>query len=155
MSGTSQLYLSRIEDKSEHLKRQKEVTLDAYNRVRDDLAQRLGIMRKKLDLGNRYIVVDDAHIKKILENEKLRTEVGIILSIFERFAMGVHHGVYNRNLINDLSGTVFIQTYKQVEPYIHELRKDSKAFYEGFEKLVRELEYIREIKKKEEYGTQE
>ena len=149
----SQLYLSRIQDKTENLKRQKEVTLDAYNRVRDDLSERLGSIRKKLGLNSMYVIVDNTIVEKILDSEKLRMEMTVILSIFERFSVGVHHEIYNRNLINDLSGMVFIQTYKQFEPYIHEVRKKSKTFYEEYEKLVRELEYIREMKKKEEYGT--
>jgi len=140
-----QLYLSRIEDKSENLKRQKEVTLDAYNRVRDDLSVRLGNIRKELGLNNMYEILNDSHIKKIHDSEKLRIEINIILSIFERFAVGVHHKVYNLNLINDLSGTVFIQTYKQFQLYINDARKDSRTFYEGYEKLVNKLEHLKGV----------
>ena len=142
-----QMYLSRIEDKSEHLKRQKEATLNAYNLVRDDLSERTGKIRKKLNLKDMYTKFTHNEVKKIHEDEKLRIEMPIVLGIFERFSIGVQHGVYNRDLISDLSGNVFINTYRQFEPYIQDVRREfGYNVYNGFEQLTKELEYIREVK---------
>ena len=87
--------------------------------------------------------LNESQIQKIIMDEGLRTDVRKMLGIFERFAVGVHHDVFNVNIICDLSGTVFIQTFKQFKPYIDMARKDSKTFYINYENLVNELKAIK------------
>jgi len=143
-----QLSLARVESEKEHQRRKNEITLNAYNAIREDLRDTLFKVREKLHLKDMYDDFNENHIQKILMDEALKNDVSRMLSIFERFAVGVHHDVFNINLIHDLSGTVFIQTFKQFKPYIdHARKKGSKTFYIDYEKFVKELEIIRNGKK--------
>jgi len=142
-----QLSMARIENEKEHKRRKNEITLNAYNSIREELRNTSFAVRNKLHLNDMFYDFNENHIQKIYMDEELKNDVSKMLSIFERFAVGVHHDVFNINLINDLSGTVFIQTFKQFKPYIYESRKNSKTFYFDYEKLVNELEAIRNSKK--------
>jgi len=137
-----QLYLARIESENEH-KRRKEITLNAYNAIREELRETSKKVRETLQLENMFSQLDDNHVQQIYLNRDLKNDVTKMLSIMERFALGVHHDVFDINLINDLSGTVFIQTFKQFKPYIEKSRENSKTFYTDYEKLANELEILR------------
>jgi len=141
-----QLSLARAESEKEHQRRKNEITLNAYNAIREDLRETSFKVREKLHLKNMFDDLNENHTKKILMDEELKTDVSKMLSIFERFAVGVQHDVFNINLISDLSGTVFIQTFKQFKPYIDVVRENSKTFYIAYEELVKELETIKDSK---------
>jgi hypothetical protein len=79
-------------------------------------------------------------IQQISLNSEIKNDVIKLLSFMERFAIGVQHNIFDIKFISDLSGRVFIETFKQFKPYIDDSRKESKTYYIGYEKLVKELE---------------
>jgi hypothetical protein len=56
--------------------------------------------------------------------------------------VGIKYDVFNIYLLNDLSGSLFIQTYRQFKPYIDWVRKDEALFYVDYERLVERLKQI-------------
>ncbi len=138
-----QLYLSRVESENEHLRRKKEITLSSYNEFREDIRDSYNRIEDKLHIEN-YEVLNENHIQQIKLNSELKNDVTKLLSFMERFAIGVQHDIFDIKFIDDLSGRVFIETFKQFKPYINETRKISRKYYTGYEKLVKELEIIRQ-----------
>lgn len=69
-----------------------------------------------------------------------------MLDFLNKFAVGIKYDVFNKSLVNDLDGKLFIRTYKQFAPYIKKVRKNSNTFYLDYEKLVAELKVMRNYK---------
>ena len=134
-----QLNLARVESEKEHLRRQKEMTLESYNAIRSDLRRAMKSVRNALELEDMFAPFTNEHLEKILQDKKLRHDVIKMISYMNKFGVGVKHDVFNIHLLNDLAGKLFIETYRQFKPYIDYVRKDSRDFYKDYEKLVKEL----------------
>ena len=141
-----QLRLSLEESEREHQRRQNEMTLNAYNAVRGDLRETIRRIRKKLELDDMFDKFTNQHLDKIIEDKALRDDVARMLGFLNKFAVGVKYDVFSIHLINDLSGTLFTQTYRQFKPYIDWVRKDSDVFYIEYERFVMKLTVMRSNK---------
>jgi len=141
-----QLRLSLEESEREHQRRQNEMTLNAYNAVRGDLRETIRRIRQKLELDDMFDKFTEQHLEEIIQDKALRDDVARMLGFLNKFAVGVKYDVFNISLINDLSGTLFTQTYHQFKPYIDWVRKDSKVFYIEYERLVEKLIKMRRSK---------
>ena len=141
-----QLRLSLQESEREHQRRQNEMTLNAYNAVRGDLRETIRRIRQKLELDDMFHKFTEEHLEEIIKDKALRDDVARMLGFLNKFAVGVKYDVFNISLINDLSGTLFTQTYHQFKPYIDWVRKDSKVFYIEYERLVEKLIEMRRSK---------
>ena len=141
-----QLRLSLQESEREHQRRQNEMTLNAYNAVRGDLRKTIRRIRQKLELDDMFDKFTEQHLEEIINDKALRDDVARMLGFLNKFAVGVKYDVFNIKLINDLSGTLFTQTYRQFKPYIDWVRKDSKVFYLEYERLVEKLEHLKKYK---------
>ncbi len=138
-----QLSLALHESEREHQRRQNEMTLNAYNAVRGDLRETIRRVRHKLHLNDMFDHFSEEHLKQIMEDKELRDDVARMLGFLNKFAVGVKYDVFNINLLNDLSGRLFIQTFIQFKPYIDWVRKDSKEFYVDYECLVKRLKEVK------------
>jgi len=145
-----QLRLALEESERDHQRRQNEMTLNAYNAVRGDLRNAIRKVRKKLGLEDMFDEFTPEHLEKIVNDKELRDNVARMLGYLNKFAVGIKYDVFNIYFINDLSGTLFIRTYKQFKPYIEWVRKDSKHFYIEYERLVEKMEYIRKYNERED-----
>ncbi len=145
-----QLSLSLHESEREHQRRQNEMTLNAYNAVRGDLRNAIRRVREELGLNDMFDDVTEEHLKKIINNKPLRDDVARVLGYLNKFSVGIKYDVFNLSLINDLSGTFFIRTYKQFKPYIDWVRKDSEVFYLEYERIVEKLERMNRYKEIED-----
>jgi len=143
-----QLQLSLEESEREHQRRQNEMTLNAYNTVRGDLRDSIRRVRNELQLDDMFDDFTDEHLEKIIKEKHLRHDVTRMLGYLNKFAVGIKYDVFNINLVNDLAGSLFIETYRQFKPYINWVRKDSDHFYREYERLVKELV---EIKKRQKF----
>jgi len=143
-----QLKLALLESEREHTRRQNEMTLNAYNSVRGDLRESIKRVRNELNLEDMFDTFTKEHLELIKSNKQLRNDVAKMLGFLNKFAVGIKYDVFNIELVNDLAGKLFIQTYKQFNPYIDWVRKDSKDFYIDYEFLVLRLERMREQSKK-------
>ncbi|CAA6827209.1 MAG: Unknown protein [uncultured Sulfurovum sp.] len=141
-----QLSLSRHESESEHRRRQNEMTLNAYNTVRGDLRATIRRVRPKLELSDMFSPFTEDGLKRIMEDSELRDDVARMLGFLNKFAVGVKYDVFNIELLNDLSGTLFVQTFNQFKPYIDWVRKDSEIFYADYERLVDKLKILQQGK---------
>jgi len=68
-----------------------------------------------------------------------------MLGYLNKFAVGIKYDVFNINLVNDLAGLLFIETYRQFNPYINWVRKDASHFYVEYEELVKKLIIMRKV----------
>jgi len=141
-----QLQLALEESEKEHQRRQNEMTLNAYNAVRGDLRKTIRRIRQKLGLNDMFDQFTPEHLEKIINDKALRDDVARMLGFLNKFAVGVKYDVFSIHLINDLSGTLFTQTYRQFKPYIDWVRKDSDVFYIEYERLVERLTQMRRNK---------
>jgi len=141
-----QLRLSLQESEREHQRRQNEMTLNAYNAVRGDLRETIRRIRQKLEIVDMFDQFTEQHLEEIINDKVLRDDVAKMLGFLNKFAVGVKYDVFNVHLLNDLSGTLFTQTYRQFKPYIDWVRKDSKVFYIEYERLVEKLTEMRKYK---------
>ncbi len=139
-----QLNLALAESEREHLRRQKEMTLKAYGAIRGDLRKYVKNIRNMLELEDMFAPVTQEHLNQILSDKRLRHEVIKMLGIVNKFAVGIKHDVFNIELVNDLAGRLFIETYNQFEPYIKYVRKDSPNFYIEYERLVERLKQMQD-----------
>ena len=145
-----QLKLALQESEREHQRRQNEMTLNAYNAVRGDLRESVRRIRKKLELEDMFDTFTKEHLEQVINDKSIRYDVARMLGYLNKFAVGIKYDVFNIELINDLSGTLFTQTYRQFKPYIDWVRKDSKVFYSEYERLVEKLENIKKYKDSED-----
>ena len=127
-----QLSLTRQESEKEHQRRQNEMTLNAYNAVRGDLRETIRRVRIKLELKDMFTPFTEKKLEQIISDQVLRDDV------------------FNIQLLNDLSGTLFIETFNQFKLYIDWVRKDVKIFYVDYERLVEKLKGIERGKDLEE-----
>ena len=135
-----QLRLVRLESEREHRRRQNEMTLNAYNAIRVDLRETIRRVRHKLELEDMFDTFTDEHLEQVMSDKQLRDDVARMLGFLNKFAVGIKYDVFSISVINDLSGNLFIRTYKQFKPYIKLVRKDANVFYLDYENLVEELE---------------
>ena len=138
-----QLRLTRLESEKAHQRSQNEMTLNAYNAVRGDLRDAIRKVRSKLELDDMFDQFAEGCLEKILDDKELRNDVAKMLGFFNKFAVGIKYDVFNIELINDLSGNLFIETYTQFKPYIDWVRKDAETFYMDYENLVKELKHLK------------
>jgi len=141
-----ELQLALQESEKEHQRRQNEMTLNAYNAVRGDLRDSIRRVRNELQLADMFDTFKDEHLELIINHQHLRHEVSRMLGYLNKFAVGIKYDVFNIELVNDLAGALFIETYRQFKPYIEWVRKDSSHFYIEYEKLVEELKELRNYK---------
>lgn len=145
-----QLSLTRQESEKEHQRRQNEMTLNAYNAVRGDLRETIRRVRIKLELKDMFTPFTEKKLEQIISDQVLRDDVARMLGFLNKFAVGVKYDVFNIQLLNDLSGTLFIETFNQFKLYIDWVRKDVKIFYVDYERLVEKLKGIERGKDLEE-----
>lgn len=145
-----QLNLSLQENEREHQRRQNEMTLNAYNTVRGDLRETIRRVRHKLNLNDMFDQFTEDNLEYIIKDKELREDVARMLGMINKFAVGIKYDVFNLHLLNDLSGTLFIQTFHQFKPYIDWVRKDSDVFYMDYERLVEKLKQTQRAKDLEE-----
>jgi len=138
-----QLQLSLEESEKEHQRRQNEMTLNAYNTVRGDLRDSIRRVRNELQLDDMFDDFTDEHLEQIINNKHIRHDVARMLGYLNKFAVGIKYDVFNINLVNDLAGMLFIETYRQFKPYINWVRKDANHFYVDYEQLVEKLIFLR------------
>jgi hypothetical protein len=141
-----QLKMTRHESQTEHNRRQNEMTFNAYNTVRSDLRETIQRIRKKLELEDMFDKFSEEHLRQITNDKELRDDVAKMLGFLNKFAVGIKYEVFNIGLVNDLSGKLFIETYRQFKPYIDWVRKDYETFYVDYENLVLELKKLRNYK---------
>ena len=141
-----QLYLTRLESEKEHLRMKNEMTLNAYSTVRKDLRKITSKVRKKLDINDMFDDVTDEQIDMIMRDKSLRDDVAEMLSLLNKFAVGVKHDIFNIDIINELSGKYFIKTHKQFEPYLRIVRENSNTLYSEYDILVDKLKAMRGYK---------
>jgi len=138
-----QLQLSLEESEKEHQRRQNEMTLNAYNTVRGDLRDSIRRVRNELQLDDMFDDFTDENLEQIINNKHIRHDVARMLGYLNKFAVGIKYDVFNINLVNDLAGLLFIETYRQFRPYINWVRKDASHFYVDYEELVEKLIIMR------------
>ncbi len=134
-----QLYLTRIESEKEHLRTKNEMTLNAYTTIRKDLRIITSRIRKELDIDDGFKKLNQEHISIIMKNKSLRHDISEMLSMLNKFAVGVRHDIFNIEILNELSGEYFIKTHEQFFPYIKLLRVESYDLYSEYDILVNRL----------------
>ncbi len=138
-----QLYLTRLKSEKEHLRMKNEMTLNAYSTVRKDLREITSKVRNKLNINDMFDNLTDEQIKMIMNDKNLKHDVEEMLSLLNKFAVGVKHDIFNINIINELSGKYFIKTHKQFAPYIKIVRENSNTIYYEYDILVKKLKIMR------------
>jgi hypothetical protein len=145
-----QLSLTRQESEKEHQRRQNEMTLNAYNAVRGDLRETIRRVRIKLELEDMFSPFTEQNLEQIINDRVLRDDVARMLGFLNKFSVGIKYDVFNIELLNDLSGRLFIETFNQFKLYIDWVRKDSKDFYIEYERVVESLKCMKEEKELKE-----
>jgi len=136
-----QLINSRNNSIKEFNIRRKEITLNAYNSIRDILRDISNKIKADLGINDIFGIINQEQIQKIIHNTELENKIRKMLGIYERFAVGVKHNIYCLDMIYDISGTVFISTFNQFKPYIDYVRKkENRPYIKEFEVLVAKLE---------------
>lgn len=138
-----QITLARISIDKDHLRRKKESIFNGYNLIREDIRKLNNKILENLDL-----TIDDKltseHLSKIRESTELRNKVQTLLSYIQRIAVGVENDIYDINILLDLSGTPFINTFDRYYPYILESRQASITYNQEAEYFINELRKLRE-----------
>jgi len=137
-----QLYLTRIEGEREHLRTKNEMTLNAYSSVRKDLRNVTSKVRRKLNINDMFDHVSEEQIDMIMNDKELRHNVSEMLSLLNKFAVGIKHDIFNIYIINELSGKYLIKTHKQFLPYMQRARRNSHTLYYEYDILVDKLKKI-------------
>jgi hypothetical protein len=129
----------------DYSRRKKESTFNMYNLLRERIRELDRNIRKRYFLYHGESFSGDK-LYKLLSDKKSRDELVELLGILERIAVGTRNGIYDINILNELSGTVIISMYKRYKPYIMHVRKRSHTFYESFEWLANQLSQMRKNK---------
>jgi hypothetical protein len=79
-----------------------------------------------------------------MNDKNLRQDVSEMLSLLNKFAVGVKHDIFSIDIINELSGKYFIKTHKQFKPYIKRARENVDTLYSEYDVLVENLKKMRD-----------
>jgi len=82
--------------------------------MRKDLGVVTAKVRNKLGIEDMFDHVTEEQIDMIMSDKNLRKDVSQMLSMLNKFAVGVKHDIFNIDIINELSGKYFIKTHKQL-----------------------------------------
>ena len=138
-----QLTLTRLSIDADHLRRKKESTFNGYNKIREDYRRLNREVLDKLELK----IGDELSLQQlsiIRDNPEIKVKIQTVLSYVQRIAVGVENDIYDINIMFDLSGTVFIQTFERYYPYVLEARSKSITYYQEAEHLINKLRELRE-----------
>lgn len=114
----------------------KQTTIEFFNELKKESEE----IEKKLFL--KY-GLEPIHLDEL--DEETLLQIKQYLSLLERFSLGVNLGVYDLIVADRMSGSFFINTYYQLQPFILDIRKKrfDNRLYEEFEHMKNELEKIR------------
>jgi hypothetical protein len=102
--------------------------------------------RYKLEAKYGYDILSEDSLKEIKLSHHLEAEIRNLLGVLEHMSVGLHTGVYDKDLLYRMTATFIINTYKRFHPYITHMQQKSPKMYIEFERLAKEFE---ETKKKE------
>ncbi len=105
----------------------KKSTLEAYNQLQE----------QALDILNKYTKTQIENLKRSNKDNDYRI-VSSCLARVEHFCVGIRQGIYDANVLYELSGIYFVSIYEKLKPIIDKKQKgfDNQKFYENFEKVA-------------------
>ena len=137
-----QVTLARTSVEADHLRRKKDSTFTAFTLIRDKFRQLDNEILCDLELSCDS-TLEKHHFDKISNNQELLIKLRRLLSNIQLMAVGVQNDIYDLNVLFDLSGTTFINTFDRYFPYILDSRKQSVTFYQEAEYFINKLRSLR------------
>ena len=114
---------------ADHLRRKKESTLTAYNAIRDSYREINDELCSKLNVvKNTPTPISKDVLMRINNEDSHRVKVTTLLGYIQRFAVGVQHDIYDKDVLWDLSGSSFITVFERYRPYLIHIREKNKMF---------------------------
>jgi len=134
-----QISLTRESNEKNELIKRKEMTLNAYNAISDELRKHNEILKEKFNLqGHSKLSKDDMSV--LLENPELMKHLYFIYDYFARLSIGVKNGIYDLDVLIDLSGRWMVRTFDRYEVYIEYTRNTySKEIYKETEEFINRI----------------
>jgi len=124
--------------RADHERRRKQATIEYAGQL-------LREARMKIDVRYRFQALTSEDINKVMSNPEEEAELRNILGVFEHLAVGVHAGVYDRDILYRMSATYIISIFQRVKAYIDVAReKFSPNAFTEFERLATEFKSRKE-----------
>lgn len=107
-------------DKNEFVKR-KEITLNAYNSISDELRKHNEAIKLKFNIQNHDKLTEE-NLLDLQKNPEFLKHLHFLYDYLERFAIGVKNEIYDIDVLIEISGRWFVRTYDRHEVYIFSIR---------------------------------
>jgi Domain of unknown function (DUF4760) len=117
---------------ADHERRRKQSTIEYIGGVWRDARHEL-----ERDYGPSGLSTET--LKKILEDYKLEADIRNLLGVLEHMSVGLHAGIYDKDLLYRMTATFIIQTYHRFEPYMMHKRNENPTMYIEFQRLAIEF----------------
>ena len=117
-------------------RQRKEATIHAYQILQEQVLDKLVIISEE---EIQKVIVYKIESKEFLE---IYNEYRALIARCEHFAVGVNNGIYDFEVLFELSNIHLVSLYKKLEPIILCARRsiDGKSAYKNFEMLVKRIE---------------
>jgi hypothetical protein len=120
--------------KADHERRKKQATIEYAGQL-------LRECRFKIDTRYKFQTLTNHEITELKNNPTEEAELRNLLGAIEHMVIGIHTGVYDKDLLYRMSASYLISVFSRVKPYIEVVRIDfTSNAYTEFEKLVTEFE---------------
>ncbi len=133
--------------KAERVRAKKEATLKMYDRMQGNIRGLNGKLEEKFSLRasdvKQQLNYDDLKFLFTIGGNGSRRKLEEMLHGLDEVGLGVKHGVYDLDIIRDLSASFLPQIYLKYEPFITQAREDQRKkgqkelSYEALIALVR------------------
>jgi len=133
-----QLFLLHRTLKADHERKRKQATIEfvgaSWRENRTQIESKLGTNR-----------LNENQLKEIREDVETEGILKNFLNAVEHLAVGLNSGVYDKEILYRMNGTLMVIMYDRYEPYITLIRKDYSSAYIEFENIVTEFKNRKRI----------
>jgi hypothetical protein len=120
--------------KADHERRKKQATIEFVGNI-------LREVRLKIDAKYKFKTLTEADILRIKSEPEEEAELRNTLGAIEHLMVGVHTGVYDKDILYRMSASYITNLFDRVKPYVDKAREDfTPAAYTEFEQIAREFQ---------------
>lgn len=120
--------------KADHERRKKQATIEYVGNILRDA-------RLKIDARYDLKTLTEEDIRRIKSNPEEEAELRNTLGAIEHLMVGIHTGVYDKDILYRMSASYITNLFDRVKPYIDVARNDFTQYaYKEFEEIALEFQ---------------
>jgi len=131
-----QIKLSRENDEKNELTRKKEMTLNTYSALVDNILTHNRIIHDKFNLVGKTKLSEE-NMQIIKEDSDLLKHLDHLFEYINQLAVGTKQGIYDLDTLIGISGRLFVRLFDRYQLYIEFTKESySKNIYKDVEEFI-------------------